>query len=173
MQERHARRSGCPINLSLEVVGDAWSLLIVRDLAFGGVRHFNELLRSEEGISPSVLADRLRRLTDAGMISVGEDHSHKQKSIYSLTEMGIELVPVLVRLGHWGRRYLNATDELSVRIEVLERGGPAMQEQFLDELRCSHLGQALEKRSGPTVSEQLEDAYRTLVAEKANPPEAG
>ncbi len=89
-------RSGCPINLTLEVVGDRWSLLIVRDMIFGNRRHFRELLlRSEEGISSNVLADRLKTLLAPGIIARTDDPSHKQKAIYSLTEQGIELLPVL------------------------------------------------------------------------------
>ncbi|MGH6681116.1 MAG: winged helix-turn-helix transcriptional regulator, partial [Bradyrhizobium sp.] len=80
-------RSGCPINLSLEVFGDRWSLIILRDMMFGGRRHFRELLiQSEEGISSNILADRLKMLLDEGMITKTDDPTHKQKAIYSLTE---------------------------------------------------------------------------------------
>jgi DNA-binding HxlR family transcriptional regulator len=95
-------RSGCPINLSLEVFGDKWSLLILRDMMFGGKRHFRELLRSEEGISSNILADRLRKLLGEGMITRADDPSHKQKAIYSLTEKSIALVPVFAHLGGVG-----------------------------------------------------------------------
>jgi DNA-binding HxlR family transcriptional regulator len=157
-------RSDCPINLSLEVLGDAWSLLIVRDLMFGSARHFRELLRSQEGISTNILADRLRKLVTYGVISASPDPTHKQKTVYSLTEMGIALVPVLVRLGAWGRRFLPATDELSIRIEVLERGGPPMWEDFMNELRAIHLGQDVGPRGVPSVHQQLQDAYDALVS---------
>jgi DNA-binding HxlR family transcriptional regulator len=167
--EEREHRSGCPINLSLEVLGDAWSLLIIRDLMFGSARHFRELLRSEEGISTNILADRLRKLVARGLITASDDPTHKQKTVYSLTEMGIELVPVLVRLGAWGRRFLPASDELSIRIEVLERGGPTMWEAFMDELRRSHLGLDTRSRPGPSVHEQLEAAYEELVARRRQP----
>jgi DNA-binding HxlR family transcriptional regulator len=157
-------RSACPINLSLELLGDTWSLLIVRDLMFGSARHFRELLRSQEGISTSILADRLRKLVAHGVISASEDPTHKQKTVYSLTEMGIALLPVLVRLGAWGRRFLPASEELSIRIEVLERGGPSMWEDFMAELRVAHLGHDIGQRQGPTVHEQLQEAYDELVA---------
>ena len=75
-------RSGCPINLTLEVLGDRWSLIVVRDLMFGNRRHFRELLtRSEEGIASNILADRLKRLTEAGLITRADDPTHKQKAI--------------------------------------------------------------------------------------------
>jgi DNA-binding HxlR family transcriptional regulator len=101
-----SHRSGCPINLSLEVFGDRWSLIILRDMMFGGRRHFRELLtQSEEGISSNILSDRLKMLLDQGMITKTDDPTHKQKAIYSLTEKAIALVPVFAQLGAWGRRY--------------------------------------------------------------------
>jgi DNA-binding HxlR family transcriptional regulator len=158
-------RSGCPINLSLEVLGDTWSLLIIRDLMFGNARHFRELLRSQEGISTNILADRLRKLVAHGLISAADDPTHKQKTIYSLTEMGIALVPVLVRLAAWGRTFLPASPELSVGNEVLERGGPPMWDDFMDELRRIHLGQDTGSRPGPSVHDQIQAAYDALGAE--------
>ena len=73
-----AHRSGCPINLTLEVVGDKWSLLIIRDIIFGNRRHFRELLtRSEEGIASNILADRLKKLVEEGILSkTMDDPSH-------------------------------------------------------------------------------------------------
>jgi DNA-binding HxlR family transcriptional regulator len=114
-----AHRSGCPINLTLEVFGDKWSLLIIRDMMFGNRRHFRELLsRSEEGIASNILADRLKRLMEEGMITRADDPSHKQKAIYSLTEKAIQLVPVFAQIGAWGRRHLPVSEELSIRAEL-------------------------------------------------------
>src|SRR6266567_6481344 len=134
-------RSGCPINLTLEVVGDKWSLLIIRDMMFGNRRHFRELLtRSEEGIASNILADRLKRLLEQGIISRADDPTHKQKAIYSLTEQGVELLPILAQMSVWGRKYLPVTDELSIRAQLLEEGGPKLWAEFMDELRDTHLG---------------------------------
>ena len=92
----NAPRSGCPINLTLEALGDRWSLIVIRDLMFGNRRHFRELLtRSEERIASNILADRLTRLEKAGLVSRRDDPSHKQKVIYSLTDASIALVPLL------------------------------------------------------------------------------
>src|SRR6187431_2861776 len=100
-------RSGCPINLTLEVVGDRWSLLVIRDMIFGNRRHFRELLtRSEEGISSNILADRLKRLVEQGIVSKADDPTHKQKSVYSLTDKGVELLPVLAQMSAWGLKHL-------------------------------------------------------------------
>lgn len=88
------RRSGCPINLTLETFGDRWGLIILRDIMFGRRRTFRSLLgESIEGIASNILADRLKRLTANGLLSRSGDPGHKQKAIYSLTEKAIELVP--------------------------------------------------------------------------------
>jgi DNA-binding HxlR family transcriptional regulator len=160
-------RSGCPINLSLEVFGDKWSLLILRDMAFGGKRHFRELLKSEEGISSNILADRLRTLVEDGLLTRADDPTHKQKAIYSLTEMAIELVPVFAHLGAWGRRWLPVTDELGIRAQLLEEGGPQMWEQFMGDLREEHLYAPPPNRSatgGMSVRARLQAAYEEVAA---------
>jgi DNA-binding HxlR family transcriptional regulator len=134
-------RSGCPINLAIEVFGDKWNLVILRDMMFGNRRHFRELLTlSGEGISSNILSDRLKRLMSDGMISKAGAPSHKQKTIYSLTEKSIALVPVFAQLGTWVRQFLPAGSELCIRAQLLEEGGPAMWKDFMDELRVTHLG---------------------------------
>ena len=161
-------RSGCPINLTLEVVGDRWSLLIIRDMIFGNRRHFRELLlKSEEGISSNILADRLKTLLEQGIITRTDDPTHKQKAIYSLTEQGIELLPVLAQMAVWGRTYLPVTEELGIRAELLAQGGPAMWSEFMDELRDVHLGVSKYRRSGrPSVAARLKAAYEKVVAQR-------
>ena len=160
-------RSGCPINLSLEVFGDRWSLIVIRDMMFGNRRHFRELLtRSDEGIASNVLADRLQRLVELGMITRAPDPSHKQKVIYSLAEPAIQLVPVLAQLGAWGVRHLPVSRELSVRAEVLERGGPAFWDRFMDELREQHLG--IPRPAGePSAFDELRAAFEAEAARSA------
>ncbi len=163
-------RSGCPINLSLEVFGDKWTLLVLRDMMFGGKRHFRELLRSEEGISSNILADRLRRLVEEGMLTKSDDPTHKQKAIYSLTEKSIALVPVFAQLGAWGSRHLPVSEELSIRARVLAEGGPEMWEHFMEELREEHLGVPADRRfesGGESVTATLQAAYEEVLAKKA------
>ena len=163
-------RSGCPINLTLEVVGDKWSLLIIRDMIFGDRRHFRELLtKSEEGIASNILADRLKMLMQRGIITKAEDPSHKQKSIYSLTAQGIELLPILAQMAVWGRKYLPVTEELGIRAQLLEEGGPEMWRDFMIELRQTHLGaqgQTGTPETKPSVSERLQTAYLDIIAER-------
>ena len=156
-------RSGCPINLTLETLGDRWSLVVIRDMMFGNRRHFRVLLNeSEEGIASNILSDRLKRLLAAGLISKADDPSHRQKAIYSLTEMAITLVPILAHLGAWGRRHLPVTRDLSVRAQLLEEGGPALWDAFMDELRAVHLGAP--PPPGRSVSERLAAAYAKACA---------
>jgi DNA-binding HxlR family transcriptional regulator len=160
-----AQRSGCPINLTLEMLGDRWSLIVIRDLMFGNRRHFRDLLtHSEEGIASNILADRLKRLTESGLLSRRDDPSHKQKGIYSLTEPSIQLVPLLAQMGAWGRRHTRASEELSIRAELLEEGGPAMWADFMAELRSLHLGAPAPERS---VFAELRAAYLAVVARNA------
>ena len=161
-----ASRSGCPINLSLEVFGDRWSLVILRDMIFGGVRHFREMLNgSLEGIASNILASRLKHLVELGMLTKVPDPSHKQKAIYSLTEASIKLVPVMAALGSWGRRWLQVTEDLAIRAQVLEEGGVQLQERFMAELREEHLGIPAEPAAdGRSVREHLQDAYLEVVA---------
>jgi DNA-binding HxlR family transcriptional regulator len=159
---RNKHRSRCPINLSLEVLGDGWSLLILRDMMFAGKRHFREFLRSEEGISSNILADRLGRLSEEGMVTKSSDPTHGRKAIYSLTEKSIALVPVFVQLGVWGSTYLPASAELSTTARVLEEGGPRMWERFMAELREEHLGAPAGASSGSdsaSVASELQASY--------------
>ncbi|MEP6836669.1 MAG: helix-turn-helix domain-containing protein [Bradyrhizobium sp.] len=161
-----AQRSGCPINLTLEVVGDKWSLLIIRDIMFGNRRHFRELLtKSDEGISSNILADRLKTLLEEGIIRRDDDPTHKQKGIYSLTEQGIELLPVLAQMAAWGYKYLPVSEELGIRAKLLSEGGPKMWAEFMDELRETHLS-VKRRRRGPSVGEQLQAAYERVVNRK-------
>ncbi|WP_137177371.1 helix-turn-helix domain-containing protein [Roseomonas sp. AR75] len=165
LAENQAPRSGCPINLTLEVLGDRWSLIVIRDIIFGDRRHFRTLLQgSEEGIASNILADRLKRLVAAGVLTRRDDPTHRQKGIYSLTEAGIQLLPVLAQLAAWGRRHTPATPALSIRAQLLEEGGPSLWAEFMQELRHRHLGAA---DPGTDVLGRLTAAYRALRAESA------
>jgi DNA-binding HxlR family transcriptional regulator len=161
------QRSGCPINLSMEELGDRWSLIIIRDMMFGNRRHFRELLtRSDEGIASNILAARIKRMQELGFITAAEDPSHKQKVIYSLTEKAIQLVPVIAVVGAWGRKHLAVTEDMSIRAELLEKGGPQMWGEFMDELRVLHLGRK-PKDTGPSVLQRLTEAYELVKAKQA------
>lgn len=99
------RRSGCPVSVSLELLGDRWSLLIVRDMMVRGYRTFKEFQESGEGIASNILADRLRRLEAAGIVSGAVHDSDGRRLYYRLTEKGIDLAPVLLELFLWAARH--------------------------------------------------------------------
>lgn len=99
------RRSGCPVSISLEVFGDRWSLLIVRDLMVRGYRTFKEFLESGEGIATNMLADRLRKLEAAGIVTMEREAADGRRVNYRLTEKGIDLAPLLLELLLWGSRH--------------------------------------------------------------------
>lgn len=101
----HGRRSNCPIGLALDLVGDRWTLLIIRDLMFRGFREFGEFLRAGEGISTNILTDRLRRLTSVGLVVQSDHPSDGKKFVYRLTEKGVDLAPILVELTLWGAKH--------------------------------------------------------------------
>lgn len=160
-----SHRSGCPINLTIEILGDRWSLIIIRDVMFGNRRHYRELLnQSEEGIASNILADRLKRLVDFGLLSRRDDPTHKQKAIYSLTEPAIQLVPLLAHMGAWGRRHTPVSEPLSIRAQLLEEGGQPLWDAFMDELRMMHLGAP---DPGRSVFAELQAAYKEVCARTA------
>ena len=161
-------RSGCPINLSIEVLGDRWSVIVLRDMMFGNRRSYGELLaNSLEGIATNILAARLKHLEAEGLISVADDPRHKQKRIYSLTDKAIGLVPIMAHLGTWGSKWLPVSEELSIRATLLDDGGPAMWEQFMSELRAEHVGEPLPHGQLPSVRANLQAGYQAVIVRKA------
>lgn len=154
-----APRSGCPINAAVELLGDHWSLIVLRDIMFGDRRSFRTLQReSEEGIASNILASRLRALQAEGLLT-RDDPGPGRRVTYSLTEASIQLVPVLAELGWWGLRHRTTTEALRVRAQILHDGGPDLWVDFMDELRQRHLGSSAPSTGRPSVSEQLDAAY--------------
>ena len=109
MFNAETRRSGCLIICSLDLLGDKWSLLIVRDMVLGRKRYFKEFLASDEGIAANILTDRLKRLEDGGIISKQPAPENGRQIVYTLTEKGIALIPFLVELICWGAIYDGAS----------------------------------------------------------------
>jgi len=112
---RNKRRSGCPLNASVEMLGDRWSLLIIRDMMLRGARTYKELLEGYEGIATNILADRLRRLVAHGIISTKPDPSDGRKLIYLLTSKGIDLAPVLTEMVLWAAAHEETGNQELVR----------------------------------------------------------
>ncbi len=104
-KRKRKRRSGCPVSVSLEILGDRWSLLIIRDLMVRGYRTFKQFEESGEGIATNILTDRLKKLESTGIISTEVDGTDGRKVNYRLTQKGIDLAPVLLELLIWGARH--------------------------------------------------------------------
>ena len=99
------RRSGCPVSVALEIFGDRWSLLIVRDLMVRGFRTFKEFQQSDEHIATNILTDRLRKLESAGLITAESETADARRVNYRLTEKGIDLAPMMMELLVWAARH--------------------------------------------------------------------
>lgn len=123
------RRSGCPLNASVEILGDRWSLLIIRDMMLRGFRTYKEFLGSYERIATNILADRLQKLITHGIITTGRDSSDGRKLIYSLTPKGIDLAPVLTEMVLWAAAHEDTANQALVREMRKDK------EQFLSAIR--------------------------------------
>jgi DNA-binding HxlR family transcriptional regulator len=98
-------RSHCPINFMLETLGDKWTLLVIRDLMFKGKRRFSEFLESDEKIATNILADRLGRLEEHGLVAKTVDEGNRSKYNYALTEKGRDLLPVMLEITAWSAKH--------------------------------------------------------------------
>jgi DNA-binding HxlR family transcriptional regulator len=117
---KSTRRSGCPVSVALEVFGDTWSLLIVRDLMVRGYQTFKEFHEAGEGMATNILADRLQKLETAGIIVSERGEKDGRRVNYRLTEKGIDLAPALLELLIWGARY-EETEAPCAVIENMEK----------------------------------------------------
>src|ERR1700684_1579768 len=109
------RRSECPLNASVEMLGDRWSLLIIRDMMLRGARTYKTFLECYEGIATNILADRLRKLVAYGIITTEPDPSDGRKVIYLLTQKGIDLAPVLTEMVLWAAAHEETGNQALVR----------------------------------------------------------
>ena len=109
MDDCPTRRSDCPIANALDLIGDKWTLLVIRDLLFLGNRKFGELLSSPEGIPTNILSDRLRRLEEHGLVAKVSYQERPPRHEYQLTAKGADLFPVLRALAGWANRHIPGT----------------------------------------------------------------
>ena len=105
MKRSSGRNPRCPVNVAVEIVGDPWTLLVIRDIVFYGKTTFREFLASEERITTSVLADRLAMLVREGIAEKTPSPHDRRSELYSLTDKGLALIPVLIELANWGVAY--------------------------------------------------------------------
>jgi len=105
-------RSGCPISSTLDVVGDKWSLLIIRDMLIKHKRTFKEISNSDEKIAPSILSARLKLLESYKLIFKTKVPDNKKENIYLLTEKGIRLTPIIIEFSLWGNSNMREFNEI-------------------------------------------------------------
>jgi len=110
MKHIHKRRSQCPINFSLEMLGDAWSLLIIRDIIFFDKKTYGEFLESGEGIARNILADRLAQLQQKGLLTKRSHPADRRKDMYELTADGLDVIPILLDMAEWGATRSDSTN---------------------------------------------------------------
>lgn len=128
------RRSNCPIACALDVVGDRWTLIVLRDLIIARKRHFQELLDGNEGIATNILASRLKLLEAAGLVTRRVDTSKTRRVIYAPTEKALDLLPVLIELIFWGIKYNSRS---AAPAHFLRRLADD-RERFIADLRATH-----------------------------------
>lgn len=126
MARRTQRKSDCPIHFALRLLGDPWTLLIIRDMAFKSKSSYGEFLDSEEGIATNILADRLAHLQAEGVITYEVVPRRDTRSAYKLTRKGIDLIPVLVEMINWSARYDPKTATPGSFVRRLQRDKDAL-----------------------------------------------
>ena len=99
------RPSGCPVAFGLDIFGDRWSLLVIRDMMLNGKKTYGEFLEAGEGISTNILADRLKYLEAEGIIEKTQDPENRRSFIYTLTGKGLDLAPIILEIVNWGGKY--------------------------------------------------------------------
>jgi DNA-binding HxlR family transcriptional regulator len=153
------RRSGCPLNASVEILGDRWSLLIIRDMMLRGFRTYKEFLGSYERIATNILADRLQKLIAHGIITTGRDSSDGRKLIYSLTPKGIDLAPVLTEMVLWAAAHEDTANQTLVREmrKDKERFVSAIRQRWAETARAGDR----KARRKPGPSQDIRETNRT------------
>ena len=132
-------KSFCPQNLYLEIFGDKWSLLIIRDIMFDNKRYFREFLQSKEKIASNILSNRLKLLEEEGILYKESDSSHKQKIRYSLTKKGIDVFPILIENARWSLKYKPVDKDDAIKAQNIIAGGQVKIQAMMNELKAIHL----------------------------------
>jgi DNA-binding HxlR family transcriptional regulator len=130
------KRSDCPISGSLDVFGDKWSLLIVRDLMFGNKCTYNDFLKSDEGIATNILASRLKGLEENGIIEKSAHPDSKAKFLYRLTAKGIDLLPVLMEIYIWFDKHYEMPADLKATIRDAKKDKEQFVKQVTKDLKA-------------------------------------
>lgn len=115
------KRSDCPISCALDIWGDKWSLLIIRDIIFSNKSSYGDFLKSPEGIATNILASRLQSLEEGGLIEKSSHPDNKVKVIYKLTQKGIDLMPVFIEIYIWAEKYFEIPKDIKTKLKKVKR----------------------------------------------------
>lgn len=132
-----APRSHCPVNFALEAVGDRWALLILRDIVFRGKRSYGEFLKSEEGFSTNILAARLEHLVENGILAWEGDEKDGRKLRYSLTDKGLDLIPLLFEMVLWSAKHDPKSEAARIPklVELIRRDNRKVSEKTREQVK--------------------------------------
>ncbi|TXI64766.1 MAG: transcriptional regulator [Flavobacterium sp.] len=123
--EKNKKRSDCPISCTLDILGDKWSLLIIRDMMFRQKSTYGEFLKSEEKIATNILAARLQNLEENELIEKLEHPESKAKVLYKLTPKAIDLLPIIVEIHLWADKYFTIPADIKAMINDAKKGKEA------------------------------------------------
>ena len=127
-------RSVCPVSNILELIGDRWTLLIVRDMMLFGKHEYGEFLSGDEGISTNILAERLKRLTASGVAAWVPHAEDKKRKLYYLTEKGKDLLDVMLEMSIWGARHIDAAGPARPKVRHMQKNRAHFRKKVLDDL---------------------------------------
>ncbi|MEO6732225.1 MAG: helix-turn-helix domain-containing protein [Ferruginibacter sp.] len=133
--EKLKKRSGCPISCSLDIFGDKWSLLIIRDMMFSQKSTYGDFLKSAEGIATNILASRLQGLEENKLIEKLEHPDSKAKVLYKLTQKAIDLLPVIIEIHLWADKYLAIAPEVKAMIKEVKKEKDVYVKRMTKELK--------------------------------------
>lgn len=139
MEKEKKHKSNCPQYLALDVFGDKWTLLIIRDMIIEEKTHFREFLQSKEKIASNILTNRLQSMEEEGLIHKKNDPNHKQKIIYLLTRKGIDLFPILLENARWSLKYKSVDTIDAQKAQIMLNGGKKAKENMMKILEKKHL----------------------------------
>jgi len=130
-------RSHCPVNYGLEAFGDRWALLILRDIVFRGKRTYGEFLKSEEGFATNILASRLDQLVREGILVRGGDESDGRKNRYSLSEKGLDLIPLIFEMVLWSHKHDSQSESRRIvrLVELIRKDNRQISQEMMEKVR--------------------------------------
>ena len=138
MKKRKSKlRSHCPVNYGLEAFGDRWALLILRDIVFRGKRTYGEFLKSEEGFATNILASRIDHLIETGILQRETHTTDGRKDIFSLTEKGLDLIPLLFEMVLWSAKYDSQSEahRITRLVELIRKNNRTISQKVMEQVK--------------------------------------